>query len=120
MKPSNSKEIIADPSLIAFCGLFCGACPSYLKRKCPGCRENTKATWCKIRECNLENDFNSCADCKSIELMECKKFNNLISKIMAIAFNSNRKACIEHIKEKGYDGFAAEMADAKRVSLKRK
>ena len=49
------KEIISDPKLVAFCGLYCGACKAYLKERCPGCHDNEKATWCKVRTCCLEN-----------------------------------------------------------------
>lgn len=115
-----TKEIIADKSLIAFCGLYCGSCPSYLKGKCPGCRDNTKATWCKIRTCCTDNNFKSCADCTSIELMDCKKYNNLISKFIGFIMRSNRPACITRIKETGYDDFAIEMADKKIMTIKRK
>ena len=119
MKSTIQKEIIADKNLIAYCGLYCGACGSYLKGNCPGCRENVKATWCKIRQCGIENNFQSCADCTSIELMDCKKYNNFISKAFGIIFNSNRPACIARIKENGYDGFAVEMAQNKRQTIKR-
>jgi len=27
------KEIVADSKLVAYCGLYCGACKSYLKEK---------------------------------------------------------------------------------------
>jgi hypothetical protein len=120
MKTSNLKPIIADKALIAFCGLYCGACHSYLKGKCPGCRDNVKATWCKVRTCGIENNFQSCADCKTIELVDCKKFNNPVSKIFGLIFNSDRKACIYRIRENGYDNFASEMADNKIQTIKRK
>ena len=42
------KEIVADPKLVAYCGLYCGACGAYLRGRCPGCIENYKATWCKV------------------------------------------------------------------------
>jgi hypothetical protein len=56
------KTVVAEKNLIAFCGFYCGACGAYLKQKCPGCRENAKAGWCKIRACNLENNYQSCAE----------------------------------------------------------
>jgi len=31
MKTANLKPIVADKNLIAYCGLYCGACLSYLK-----------------------------------------------------------------------------------------
>jgi hypothetical protein len=114
------KEVTVDKNLIAYCGLYCGACRSYLTGKCPGCKDNVKASWCKIRQCCTENDLSSCADCKSIPVMECKKYNNFISKIFGVVFNSDRSACISRIREIGYDGFAIEMADNKRPSMKRK
>ena len=120
MKAQIQKEIVADKNLIAFCGLYCGSCRSYLIGKCPGCKENTKATWCKVRECNLDNHLNSCADCTTSELMACKKYNNFISKVFGYVFNSDRSACIERIKEIGYVDFASEMATDKRQTIKRK
>lgn len=41
---------------VAYCGLYCGACKSHRKGKCPGCRENSKATWCEIRKCCQEHE----------------------------------------------------------------
>jgi len=114
------KEIIADKNLVAFCGLYCGACKSYLSGKCPGCKDNIKASWCKVRQCNLENKFQSCADCTTVELMSCQKYNNFISKVFGFIFNSDRQACIKRIKEIDYSRFALEMADSKRQTIKRR
>lgn len=120
MKSANQKEIVMDKNLIAFCGLYCGSCRQYLKGKCPGCRDNVKAEWCKVRKCCIEYKFQSCADCTTIELMKCKKFNNFISKAFGYIFNSDRPACIERIKEIGYDGYSIEMANDKKQTIKRK
>jgi len=120
MTTTNKREIVPDKNLIAFCGLYCGACRSYLAGKCPGCKENVKASWCKIRQCCMENNIQSCADCKMIELSQCKKYNNFISKAFGFIFNSDRSACISRIKIVGYDGFALEMANAKKQTIKRK
>lgn len=114
------KEIVADRSLIAKCGLYCGSCSKYLKGNCPGCEKNEKASWCAVRSCCLENEYASCAECKNFtNRMECKKFNNFMSKIFGFVFNSDRNACIQMIKEKGYDGFAVFMAENRIMSLKK-
>ncbi|MBN1144937.1 MAG: DUF3795 domain-containing protein [Bacteroidales bacterium] len=116
----TTSEIIADKELIAYCGLYCGACRNYLKGKCPGCAGNMKAAWCTIRKCCLENDLKSCADCNLMSLDNCKKFNNFVGKVFGIIFNSDRAACIAAIKGKGYDTFAAEMAHSRKPSIGRK
>jgi hypothetical protein len=68
----------------------------------------------------MENNLKSCADCKTVELMECRKFNNFMSRAVGYILNSDRKACIDRIRADGYDNFAIAMADYKRVSIKRR
>ena len=89
------KLIVPDTQNIAACGLYCGACRKFLIGKCPGCKQNEKATWCKIRSCCQENKFNTCA-------------------------NSDRAACIRYIKEHGEQAFAKEMTQRKCQTIKRK
>lgn len=114
------NEISADSELIAHCGLYCGACKRYLTEKCAGCKENVKAAWCKIRACCIENSYKSCADCGDYDdPMDCKKFNNIFAKFFAIVFRSNRKACVEMIKDKGHEEYAAFMAENGLQSIKR-
>lgn len=115
----HTMEIKADTSLIAACGLYCGACRSYLSGKCPGCSENTKATWCKVRTCCSENSYKSCADCSINDLTTCPKFHNFFSKMIGLILNSDRKACIAYIREKGYEAFADEMTSRKRQTMPR-
>lgn len=94
---------------IAACGLYCGACPKYTKGKCPGCRRYEKATWCEVRKCCIEHEWQSCAECTLMPLAECKKFNSFISKVFCLIFRSDRRGCVERIREVGYEAFAAEM-----------
>ncbi len=113
------KQIIADSSLVAACGLYCGACKAYLKNKCPGCEKNIKATWCKPKKCCKENDYATCAACtKTDSIDDCKEFNSFVAKIFSLIFRSDRKACIERIKEIGVENFAVEMADKKMQTIK--
>ena len=114
------KEIIADKNLVAFCGLYCGACKRYISEKCPGCRENEKANWCGIRKCCLINNLSNCASCQKFQdVDECKDFNNFFSKLFGFIFRSNRKACVCRIKEVGEEKYASEMAEKKTHSIKR-
>ena len=113
-------EIVKDTNLIAYCGLYCAACGRFQKGSCLGCQKNEKASWCQIRSCNLANNYQSCANCKEFSNpMECKKYNNFISKVFGFVFRSNRAACIAMIKEKGYEDFAVYMAEHKLQSIKR-
>jgi len=114
------KAIVSDPSLVAYCGLYCGACGSYLRDRCPGCHENAKATWCKVRSCCIEHAYKSCADCKDFaNVQACRKYNNIISKLFGLIFRSNRAACIAQISALGIDGHAEAMAKVGRQSIRR-
>ena len=114
------EGIISDIKMVAYCGLYCGACRAFLKGNCPGCHDNEKAGWCKIRICCAENSYSTCADCKEFnDPMECKKFNNFFSKLFAFVFRSNRPACIQQIKDTGIQGHADKMTELGRMTLKR-
>ncbi len=111
---------MGDADKVAFCGLYCAECSKFLDERCPGCRENGKATWCKVRACCLENDFGSCADCREFsDPMDCRMYNNFFSKVMGVVLHSDRGACIRMIKQKGYDGFAEHMAKNKMRTIRR-
>lgn len=110
-----------DPGLVAYCGLYCAACRSYRKGRCPGCRENVKATWCAVRTCCMDHGYANCAACDNVDdFRACKKLNNFISKIFGFVFRSDRPASIERIREIGADGFAREMAERGEMSVKRR
>jgi hypothetical protein len=105
---------------VAYCGLYCGACGAFKKGKCKGCNLNEKATWCKIRSCCIASGYQSCADCKEFsDPMQCKKFNNFVSKIFGVVFKSDRAGCIKQIKEKGLIKHAELMNELGKPSMKR-
>jgi hypothetical protein len=114
------KNIKTDTNLIAYCGLYCGACGRFLSSKCPGCKENLKASWCKVRSCCIENKLKSCAECRKYDnAPDCKNFNNIISRVIGFVLRSNRAACIRIIKSDGYDKFAKYMAENKMQTIRR-
>lgn len=107
--------------LISYCGLYCGSCPKYLKGKCPGCEENEKATWCKIRTCCREKGIASCADCDEYtDVRECRYHKGIMSKVMSVLFNSDRPAAISIIQQHGYEKFANYMAENRIITIKRR
>lgn len=107
-------------TVIAYCGLYCSQCGKFKNGKCPGCQKNEKASWCKIRSCNMQNNYQSCADCKTLGVENCKDFNHPIGKIFGIIFNSDRKACIQLIKDEGYEQYAVYMDSKQQMSIKRR
>lgn len=114
------RNIEANSELVAYCGLYCGACKSYLDDKCNGCHENSKATWCQIRVCCSEKHIQTCAECTEFSNpSDCKKFNNFVSKLFALVFRSDRPACIAQIKQLGVDGHARRMTELRTQSIKR-
>ena len=114
------RTITANPELVAYCGLYCGACGAYLKERCPGCHENKKATWCKVRACCIENGYSTCAECRIVpDPHDCKKYNNFMSKLFGLLLRSNRGACIQQIKNLGVPGHAENMAQTGRQTIRR-
>jgi len=114
------KPIVANVELVAYCGLYCGACGAYRRGRCPGCHENQKAGWCKVRTCCIESGFSSCAECKTpADPRDCKKYNNFIAKLFGFIFRSDRRACILQIREKGLQGHAEEMAARQSPTIRR-
>jgi len=113
------EEVKVNQELIAYCGLYCGACGKYQSGKCPGCRLNEKATWCKIRVCCTDNGYHTCAECTK-NPHDCKKFNNFFSKLFALIFKSDREACLRRINEIGEVDYAREMAEKKIMTIKKK
>lgn len=114
------KDIISNTDLVAYCGLYCGACSRYLKDSCPGCHANEKATWCKVRSCCMEHHYSSCAECTEFgDARACKKFNNPISKVIGFVLRSDRPACITQIKSLGIQGHADTMTKQKIHAIKR-
>jgi len=113
--------IAADPSLVAACGLYCGACGKHLAGRCPGCRESEKAGWCKVRSCCAEHGYATCADCAVFDdARECARFDNVIARIIGFVLRSDRAACVDRIREVGREAFAAEMAERGAQSIRRK
>jgi hypothetical protein len=117
---ATMKEITADSKLVAFCGLYCGACKAYLKEKCPGCLHNEKASWCKVRSCCTGRAVSTCAVCTDYpNPRDCSKYNNLIARLFGLIFRSDRGACIKQIREIGLDGHAARMAELRIQTIKK-
>ncbi|MFH0784813.1 MAG: DUF3795 domain-containing protein [Pseudomonadota bacterium] len=110
----------AKGKLVAACGIYCGACHRYKKGSCPGCAENIKATWCKIRSCTKEKSYHTCAECTEFsDVQVCRKFNTIFAKFFALIFRSDRKASLALINEIGIDAYATEMDGKGLPVLKR-
>ena len=110
-----------DENLIAACGLYCGNCKKYLSEKCPGCKENTKASWCEVRSCCQEKGIANCSACDVFaNLKDCKKHNNPIARLIGFVTSSDRAKCISLIRENGTVDFVKLMCEKGWVSIPRK
>jgi len=113
------KEVVVDEGLVGYCGLYCAACRAYRRGRCPGCHDNEKATWCKVRTCCIDRGYASCAECTEFpDTKACKLFNSIPARIFGFIFRSDRAACIRQIKELGLGGHAEAMARLGRHSMK--
>ena len=70
------------PDVLAPCGVYCEACPSF-KKSCNGCgsenkNQKRKSKWsCKIRVCCFEkNNYNFCFECIRFP---CKEYSKKLS-----------------------------------------
>ena len=110
--------------LIAYCGLYCKACPSFTSGKCEGCRGNSAKCAvvyksCQVRPCCIENGFSTCADCtKYASTKDCKKYNPLLLKIASRIEGTSRSKGIEMIRANGRSNFASYMEERGWVSVK--
>jgi Protein of unknown function (DUF3795) len=112
--------IRTDAELVAYCGLYCGACRSYLAGRCKGCHEHTRAAWCRVRSCCIERRVTTCAACAEFDdPRQCRRFDNIVSKLFGLLFRSDRAACIAQIKRLGVDGHAAAMAESGSQTIRR-
>lgn len=97
-KDNNSRTADADLSLLAYCGLYCGACSfkaaaaennrkhlsnipakyDYLKNmeliECPGCRNDNRCGDCKIKSCAVEKKIAYCGECNEYPCQLIKNF----------------------------------------------
>lgn len=68
--------------LAAYCGIYCGACPSFLKKTCFGCRSEDKSQkrtskWsCRYRKCCQEKNIKYCIDCEEYPCKDLVKLRN--------------------------------------------
>ncbi len=114
------KDIVADASLVTKCGLYCGACKAYLKGKCEGCAETLKKAKCKIRNCCVEHNYTTCADCETYtDTSKCKKMNGGIDRFFSLIFRYDRAAGIQMVRKQGAEAFAEKMTADKSMWIKK-
>jgi len=121
---NQNGHAAGDEQLIAHCGLYCKACPSFKSGKCDGCRTDSEKSAvvyksCQVKPCCIENGFSTCADCTIYaSTSECKKYNPLLLKIASKLEGTDRSKSIEMIKTEGLAGCCAYMEERGWVSCK--
>jgi len=105
---------------ISYCGLYCGNCRRLISGKCSGCSSNNKLSWCKIRTCNIDKGYVSCAQCIDPGYENCKKVNNFIGKFFSIVFNSDRIKGLAMIEYQGHEAFISYMKTSGKMAISRK
>ena len=73
-----------------------------------------------MRRCGIDKKYLSCADCEQFDNPEdCKLFNNIMARLFALVFRSDREACIRQIKAAGITSYANDMTANRRMTLKK-
>lgn len=111
-------------NLVSYCGFYCGACPSYIKGKCKGCKGDSPDCGvgyqaCKVKPCCVQNGYLTCAQCKK-HVKDCKDYNPLSIRFGEFISQTSRNKGIEMIKEKGLKEFMEFMISKKWVTMKRR
>lgn len=105
------RAVVIDTRLIAACGMYCGACPSYINEKCPGCHTRGKVLFCQVRSCCHEQGIHSCGDCgEHGDPSDCSRLDNLFSRVVDRIRNTDRTECIRAIQDAGPEHYAESMA----------
>ena len=79
-KYKEGKLVEKEIALLTYCGLYCGACPSYYRGTCFGCRsedstQKRKSKWgCKIRQCcKNKKVVKHCGECLDFPCKEISR-----------------------------------------------
>lgn len=113
-----------DINLISYCGLYCGACPKYVKNQCFGCKgDNSQCAIgykaCKVRPCCIENGYSSCAECEKYDsVKECQIYNPILVRFGQFITRTSRRKGIEMIKEKSVESFITYMKEYNKITMK--
>jgi hypothetical protein len=120
----KTEQIEKDENLIAYCGIYCGACPSFTSGECEGCRAKSEKSSvrykaCAVKPCCVENVFFTCADCTIYaSTSACKKYNPLLLKIASWVESTDRSKAIDMIKIKGLAETVAFMDEKQWICFK--
>jgi len=73
---------VKDYHLASFCGIYCGACPSYQRKTCYGCKsedrsqKRTSKFGCNIRNCCTSKNLDFCFNCSDYPCQYLLKLKN--------------------------------------------
>lgn len=100
--------------ILAHCGLVCSNCGMYRKGRCQGCHSDKPMyRGCKVKKCCLDRQLGTCAECDEfVNLRDCRKLHNWVSRIFAFIFRTNRIGNLYRIREVGVDEFRQEVTAA--------
>ena len=116
-----NQQTTPDTRLIAYCGLYCANCSKFNKGKCPGCAENEKMSWCKIRKCCIEKEIANCSGCEEyIYPNDCSKYDTFISRTIELFSSTDRSLCINYLRKNSAEEFVVLMKEKGAVSMPKK
>lgn len=65
---------------------------------------------CKVKKCCIDRQYTTCAECNEfVNLKECGKLYNLISRFFGFVFRTNRIGNLNRVREVGIDQFQREV-----------
>jgi hypothetical protein len=117
----NEIKVLSQPKReehIAACGLFCTNCSKFQRGRCQGCQTAPAFSRCSARACCAEKNITGCWECRDFaapaDYRTCPHLNNLIAKVFALIFRSDRPGSLALLRDHGREKFL----EAKRASGK--
>ena len=94
---------------IAVCGLFCSNCGKFKSDRCQGCQIEPGVKNCITRFCAIEHKITTCAECDEFAsprtYKECKNINNIVARIFAMIYRSDRPGSLAMLRDEGPEAF---------------
>lgn len=118
METSCCVAVVPDDTAISYCGFLCTECNKSKKGICKGCRQPETKSWCRVKNCCIENDIKNCASCKNFsDVADCRLLNSLSNRMLKYLRNSDKVANIKLLQSLDLNSYAFILSKIRKRSI---